>query len=117
MKYAGRLAVTGVVAVCAASSLRPARMAACSSSRLFGSSIAASTSASSSSYIYDSPFASVHLVPMFSDNYGFVVIDKASNTALTVDPGDGEAIRSYMSQVFTCGRNRTACLEKFSLGL
>ncbi len=36
--------------------------------------------------------ADVHLVPMFSDNYGYLIVDPATKTAVTVDPGDGEAI-------------------------
>jgi hydroxyacylglutathione hydrolase len=36
--------------------------------------------------------ADVHLVPMFTDNYGYLVVDPGSNRAFTVDPGDGQAI-------------------------
>ena len=93
MKHARRLLFTGVALTAASSPFR--QMATSSSSRLFSTSVSSSTS----SNIHSTPFADVHLVPMFSDNYGFVVVDKASNTALTVDPGDGEAIKSYLSQV------------------
>lgn len=32
--------------------------------------------------------ADVHLVPMFSDNYGLILVDRATNMAALVDPGD-----------------------------
>lgn len=32
--------------------------------------------------------ADVHLVPMFSDNYGLILVDRASNKAAFIDPGD-----------------------------
>jgi hydroxyacylglutathione hydrolase len=34
----------------------------------------------------------VHMVPMFDDNYGHLLVDTVTNEALVVDPGDGNAI-------------------------
>ena len=30
----------------------------------------------------------IHIIPMFSDNYGYLLIDKSSNSAAIIDPGD-----------------------------
>lgn len=38
---------------------------------------------------FHSALADVHLVPMFNDNYGFIVVDKLSGQSACVDPGDG----------------------------
>jgi hydroxyacylglutathione hydrolase len=45
-----------------------------------------------------STFAEVHLVPMFTDNYGFVIVDKSTNAAATVDPGDGKAVSQFLNK-------------------
>jgi beta-lactamase superfamily II metal-dependent hydrolase len=44
-------------------------------------------------------FAKVHLVPMFDDNYGFLLVDRATNTLACVDPGDGQAIRVALDEL------------------
>ena len=40
-------------------------------------------------------FRDVHIVPMFDDNYGYVLVDKASNHAAIVDPGDASVFPRY----------------------
>lgn len=34
-------------------------------------------------------FVDVQILPMFNDNYCFIVTDKVSNRTAVVDPGDG----------------------------
>ena len=41
-------------------------------------------------------YADVHLVPMFSDNYGFILVDKATNMTTCIDPGDGDVMASAL---------------------
>lgn len=36
--------------------------------------------------------ADVHLVPMFADNYGFILIDRVTKQGAWIDPGDGIAM-------------------------
>lgn len=38
---------------------------------------------------FSSTCADVHLVPMFEDNYGFIIVDKHSGKSACIDPGDG----------------------------
>jgi len=40
---------------------------------------------------------SVYIVPMFQDNYGFVCIDRKSQNAALVDPGDGPAMLTALN--------------------
>lgn len=39
----------------------------------------------------------IYTVPMFHDNYGFVIIDKKSQNAALIDPGDGPTINSALN--------------------
>jgi hydroxyacylglutathione hydrolase len=43
-----------------------------------------------------SSFADVYLVPMFQDNYGFILVDKESKVCTCIDPGDGKAIKQAL---------------------
>ncbi|KAJ1442653.1 putative hydroxyacylglutathione hydrolase, partial [Ochromonadaceae sp. CCMP2298] len=43
-------------------------------------------------------FADVHLVPMFDDNYGFIIKDKLGVTAC-VDPGDGAQMQRALEEL------------------
>ena len=55
-----------------------------------------------SSYISRSltnAYADVHLVPMMQDNYGFIIVDKLSNTCAVVDPGDGLVIEKALNEL------------------
>lgn len=42
--------------------------------------------------------ADVYAVPMFSDNYGYFLVDRSTGHALTVDPGDGNVIYNSAKQ-------------------
>ena len=55
-----------------------------------------------SSYISRSltnAYADVHLVPMMQDNYGFIIVDKLSNTCAVVDPGYGLVIEKALNEL------------------
>lgn len=43
--------------------------------------------------------AEVIMVPMFRDNYGYLLIDPGSNSVACVDPGDGEAISKAVADL------------------
>lgn len=51
---------------------------------------------------YSCAYADVHLVPMFDDNYGFILVDKVTNTSACVDPGDGEIMKSALMELGIC---------------
>lgn len=43
--------------------------------------------------------ADVHLVPMFNDNYGFILVDKATRKTACVDPGDGPTMLDALNKM------------------
>ena len=42
--------------------------------------------------------ADLHIVPMFSDNYGYIIVDRDTNQSAVVDPGEPEAMISYLTK-------------------
>jgi hydroxyacylglutathione hydrolase len=51
-----------------------------------------STGAINAPIMIDRACADVHMVPMFSDNYGYIMIDRLTKNAAVVDPGEPEPI-------------------------
>jgi hypothetical protein len=45
---------------------------------------------SSSIKVENNLCADVHLVPMFSENYGILLVDRKTKHTICVDPGDGK---------------------------
>jgi len=41
----------------------------------------------------------VHIIPMFTDNYGYLLVDKESNTGAIVDPGDSFVFPEVISKL------------------
>ena len=71
------------------------------SNRVFHGFIARNMNSISSKIIstHSTEYADVHLVPMFQDNYGFILIDKQTNTTACIDPGDGSIIKSALDEL------------------
>ena len=44
------------------------------------------------------PCADLHIVPMFTDNYGYVIIDRDTQFSAVVDPGDPQPIIDYLNR-------------------
>jgi hydroxyacylglutathione hydrolase len=42
---------------------------------------------------------SIYCVPMFSDNYGYIIVDKATNSSAIVDPGEPEPVWSKCQEL------------------
>jgi glyoxylase-like metal-dependent hydrolase (beta-lactamase superfamily II) len=48
---------------------------------------------------YSKAFADVFIVPMFTDNYGYIIRDKQSSKLMTVDPADVSAIAQALVEI------------------
>ena len=43
--------------------------------------------------------ADVFMVPMFSDNYGYILVDRSTNNCLTIDPAQPEVIKNVIENL------------------
>jgi glyoxylase-like metal-dependent hydrolase (beta-lactamase superfamily II) len=58
-----------------------------------------------------SSFVNVYLVPMFQDNYGFIIVDKESKVSACIDPGDGKVIKQALDAL-KIGLDYILCTHK-----
>jgi hydroxyacylglutathione hydrolase len=67
-------------------------------SRLFQASSPTTVKTSHVYLHHNKACAEVCLIPMFDNNYGFILTDKITNLSACVDPGDGETIKREVSK-------------------
>lgn len=57
--------------------------------------------------------ADVYMVPMFTDNYGYILVDRSTNLAVTVDPAEPEKVIQHVENL-NLNYNSLLCTHKHS---